>query len=276
MMRFLIPLRRFDAMATSACGPIDSRTAHWRNNTKIGPLPSRRCSFAPLEREAPPFASQFRHCPAGGVSDDRLRCKTDAISLQPRPAAPVQILGDAVLEPADRVENGTPDEHRGRDREVHIPDVALVLKSKDAFKRFGRRHPLRVLDEDIHSPAGKIGKPQFGQTFFEPALVGPTVAVDERDRLAPRRPNPCVAGGSRAAFGDLDHPAAAADDLTHRVDPARTAVVGDDDFRALLRKALRPAATSNRRPGSRNRRGAARSPIRGRSLAARRRPRASR
>ena len=50
--------------------------------------------------------------------------------------------GTPFSNPPDRVENGAPDEHRGGDREVEVPDVPLVLKGEDALERFGRRHPL--------------------------------------------------------------------------------------------------------------------------------------
>src|SRR5262249_17985335 len=139
-----------------------------------------------------------------------MRRKTDAVSFKPRPAAPVDILRNAVLELANGVEHGTRHEHRGGDRELAALDVALVLKCKDALERLDRRHPPRILDQDLAPPADTVGRATAGEPCFEPPPVRPAVAVEEGERLAPRCANPRIARRSRASFLNLDDTSARA------------------------------------------------------------------
>ena len=173
---------------------------------KIGPLPSRRAAShhsSVSRRDLRLSSGMVRR--AGCWTID-LGCKTDAISLEPRPAAPIEIFRHPVLEPSDRVEHGAPHEHRGGDSEAEVLDVALVLEGEDALERFGGRHPPRILDQDVDPPADEIRRQQLGEALFEPAPVRPAVAVDERERVASRCANPGIAGRSGAALGDLDAP----------------------------------------------------------------------
>ena len=85
--------------------------------------------------------------------------------------------------------------------------------------RINRRGWLRQDRDDIrywtpvgNSSAGEIREFQFGEAFLEPALVRPTVAVDERDRLTTRSAYPRVAGRSRAALDDRNNAAARSDE----------------------------------------------------------------
>src|ERR1700722_18388791 len=68
-------------------------------------------AFGGFERQPPPFALQFLHCPASGVADDRLWRKSNAIALPPRPFTPILVLRDAVYKVADRVEHRAPHKH---------------------------------------------------------------------------------------------------------------------------------------------------------------------
>ncbi len=201
-MRFLIPLTRFDTSGNERVRhdreqghPLAQQDAD-RSSARRG-----RASFAPFERQPPPFALQLRHRPASGMADDRFRRKPNTITLSPRPLAPIFILRHAVLEAADRIEHRPPHEHRRGDREVEVFDVALVLKREHALERFGRRHPLADLRPGRRLvPPTKSAEPQLREALLEPARVRSTIAVDERDRLASRSANASVAGGSSAAL----------------------------------------------------------------------------
>jgi hypothetical protein len=146
--------------------------------------------------------------------------------------------GTPFTNPPYGVEHGAPHEHRGGNREVEVLDVSFILEGEDALERFGGGHPQPILDQDVDASTDKIRRPQLGKALFEPPPVRPAVAVDERERVAARCENTGVAGRSGAALGDLKHPAASSDDPAHGVEPARTAIVGDDDFRPAVWKAL--------------------------------------
>ena len=141
-----------------------------------------------------------------------------------RPAltAPFFILRDPVHEAADRVKHRAPDEHRRSDGEVEVLDVALVPKA-NTRSNASAAVIRRGSNQNVDSPANEIRQPQFSEAFLEPTLIRPTIAVDERDRLAPRSPHARIAGGPGAPLGDLDDPAARPT-MTHGVEPARTAL----------------------------------------------------
>ena len=239
MRRFRVPLSLFETSSRKACGTTASRAANWRNKTRIGPRPSRRAPSEDFKRQPPPFALQFIHRPASGVTDDGLWGKPNTIALPPRPFTPILVLRDAVDEVANGIEDRTPHEHRCRDRELEVPDVALVAERENALEGLGRRHPLWILNKDVDTATGDIRVTQFRQTLLKPALIWPTIAVDESERIAPRSANPGVASGSGAALGNLDHLTARPNNSTNDVKSARAAVVDDDNFRPIARKALR-------------------------------------
>src|SRR5262249_41963876 len=148
-------------------------------------------------------------------------------------------LGNAVIEAADGVEYRAPNEHRSGDREAAVLDILLVPEGEDALECFCGRHSSRILDQDVDSSADEIRRRQLGEALFEPTWVRPAIAIDERQRLAARGPDSGVSRRSSSPFGDLDDPAARSDDLAHGLRAARTAVVSDDNFCSVARKALR-------------------------------------
>jgi hypothetical protein len=176
--------------------------------TRIGPLPPRQAPShdSSVNRRHLRFNSGIVRR-AGWPTID-FGSKANAIALPPSPQAPLFIFRDAIHEAADRIERRAPEEYRGGDREVELFDVALVLKREHALERFVRRHPPRIINQDVDAPTSEIRQAQFGETLLEPALIRSTVAVDERDRFAPRRAHPRVAGRPGAALSDLDDPAA--------------------------------------------------------------------
>src|ERR1700722_15297959 len=132
MRRFRIPLKRVVAGGANACGRTANRSAHWRNKTRIGPLPPRQAPShdSSVNRRHLRFNSGIVRR-AGWPTID-FGSKANAIALPPSPQAPLFIFRDAIHEAADRIERRAPEEYRGGDREVELFDVALVLKREHA------------------------------------------------------------------------------------------------------------------------------------------------
>ena len=173
-----------------------------------------------------------------GCAHHRLRREAGRKAREPRPPAPVHVLGDREAgEAADRGEDRAAHREVGGGGEVVAGDRQLLAEAVDEVEGLGGVRPARRLGEDpdgaAEDAAGRIGG-EGGEDRREPAGLGDAVGIEEGDDLRPRQGDAAVArrARSRLRLVGETHPGKAGDDVRRAAASSRCRRPGPRSGRA--------------------------------------------